>query len=280
MKYCLPFLINSQYKDTIDELYIQVYETSDILKLPAFLEQHQKQRVIIVIEDFEIITKDKFKMIASKMTTNNFTICMGNGIDFFLKRDFASYCSGYNFPFCFERGIGDWDSLRGVLDMGVSDVYIVEALGFELDKVADVVHAFGAQVRCYPNVAQSSWNGANPLYSFWIRPEDVRFYEGYIDVLESYDKSKDSVKSDVFYDIYGKDQFWCGDLNELIGGLKSANVSLDSRRIVEPWARSRIKCGKKCLKGNGCRICHYVLTLAETLKNDDLTLSPTEKKDD
>ena len=38
MKYCLPFLINSQYKDTIDELYIQVYETSDILKLPAFLE--------------------------------------------------------------------------------------------------------------------------------------------------------------------------------------------------------------------------------------------------
>ena len=67
MKYCLPFLINSQYKDTIDELYIQVYETSDILKLPAFLEQHQQQRVIIVIEDFEIITKDKFKMIASNM---------------------------------------------------------------------------------------------------------------------------------------------------------------------------------------------------------------------
>ena len=72
MKYCLPFLINSQYKDTIDELYIQVYETSDILKLPAFLEQHQNQRVIIVIEDFEIITKDKFKVNVPKEIISKF----------------------------------------------------------------------------------------------------------------------------------------------------------------------------------------------------------------
>ena len=64
MKYCLPFFINSQYKDTIDELYIEVYETSDILRLPAFLEEHQQQRVIIVIEDYDFIIKDKFKMIA------------------------------------------------------------------------------------------------------------------------------------------------------------------------------------------------------------------------
>ena len=280
MKYCLPFFINSQYKDTVDELYIEVYETSDILRLPAFLEEHQQQRVIIVIEDYDFIIKDKFKMIANKMTTGNFTICMGAGWDFYLKREFANYCNKYNFPFFFQKGAGDWDTLRGMLDMGVSDVYVVEALGFELDKVADAVHTFGAQVRCYPDVAQSSWNGANPLYAFWIRPEDVDVYEGYIDVLESARKSKDVVKSDVFYDIYGKNKFWLGDLNVLIDGLAQAGISIDSRRIVEPWAQRRLQCGKKCIKGNSCRVCHYALSLAETLKKDDLVLTPNKKIDD
>ena len=120
----------------------------------------------------------------------------------------------------------------------------------------------------------------NSQYKDTIDELHTDVYEGYIDVLESARKSKDVVKSDVFYDIYGKNKFWLGDLNVLIDGLAQAGISIDSRRIVEPWAQRRLQCGKKCLKGNGCRVCHYALSLAETLKKDDLVLTPNKKIDD
>lgn len=57
--------------------------------------------------------------------------------------------------FFFDTQISDVDTLNALLKLGATDVYIVENLCFELDKISELVHSYNAAVRVYPNIAQS-----------------------------------------------------------------------------------------------------------------------------
>lgn len=45
--------------------------------------------------------------------------------------------------------------IYALIDRKVSDIYIVEELGFDLINVANVLHKNNINVRIFPNVAQS-----------------------------------------------------------------------------------------------------------------------------
>jgi tetratricopeptide (TPR) repeat protein len=69
-----------------------------------------------------------------------------------------------------------WDQLHYLISLGVSDIYVVEDLCFELPAVAKECHKHNIRVRVIPNVAQSSINASAPLKKFFIRPEDIDIY--------------------------------------------------------------------------------------------------------
>lgn len=146
-------------------------------------------------------------------------------------------------------------------------MYIVEGMGFELDKIAPIVHQYGTMVRVFPNIAQSAWEDTPDLQKFWIRPEDTGLYEDYIDIYEfaydRYDQQK------IYYDIYFNDKKWFGDLKEIIFGLHD---SLDSTCLLPRFAEKRIRCGRKCMKGGTCQMCNIIAQLAATLQGKNLTL--------
>ena len=146
----------------------------------------------------------------------------------------------------------------------MSDIYIVEDLCFELDKVSKIAHENQVQLRIYPNVAQSSWKYTEDIKKFWVRPEDISLYEKYVDVCEFFGAEKKVV---TLLKIYKDDQKWFGKLNEIILGLKN---DIDSRFIVPRFAEKRIKCGKECLKGGKCQMCERVVSLSKTLEDADL----------
>jgi hypothetical protein len=52
------------------------------------------------------------------------------------------------------------------LDYGVTDVFITEQLGFEVDKVAEIAHSKNVQVRAFPNVAQSQYEKLDDICKF------------------------------------------------------------------------------------------------------------------
>ena len=57
--------------------------------------------------------------------------------------------------FFFDTQISDVDTLNALLKLGATDVYIVENLCFELDKISELVHSYNVAIRVYPNIAQS-----------------------------------------------------------------------------------------------------------------------------
>lgn len=265
MKYCIEFAKNFEYIDEIDEIFIQYKSNNEALE--KFIEKFKEKRILIKLnfEDFnefidDNIQIDFFKEIRDKYNINIGFILPAYELDGSIK--VFNILKENNLPSFFSTMVHSWDMLTGLARMGVSDMYIVEELGFELDKVAAILHEQGIQIRCYPNIAQSAHRDIQDIKKFFIRPEDVELYEKYIDIFEFYGSN-----NNLYYKVYAKEKKWFGKLNEIIFDFDD---NLDSRCIVPEFAEVRSRCGKKCMKGNPCKICEKVEKLSDLMQENDL----------
>ena len=270
MKYCLPYITNFKYMDELDEVIIPYKPGHDAKFLDILLADTKvmAMRIILEVQDIESFEKENSLQFFSELKKDN------PEIDFsfkFMRYDESkdivfNLCKELQIPFFFETYVRDWDLFTFFMNLGVSDMYIVETLAFELDKIGAQAHAKDISIRAFANVCQSSAPKKEDLKSFFIRPEDVDIYAHYIDVLEFYG---DDNTQNVMYKIYAKDKKWFGPLKEIIIGLEH---DLDSRFVMPIYARTRIKCGKRCLKGHFCNICENVAVVAETLEEKGLNV--------
>ena len=271
MKYCVEYSLKSKTLDEADEINIR-YDKRDTLFLD-FLLKYQEKRINIRIEDvkdFYETQMDIFLAIKEKYPQLNLYLVMESYAPYC--ENIMTICKDNNIPYFFQTLISKWDVLRGYIGLGVSDVYIVEDLCFELDKVSKVAKANNVSIRTFPNIAQTSWKQDDDLRSFFIRPEDVILYEDYIDTFEFLTTTE---KSNILFKVYKKDKNWFGKLNEIISGL---NTEIDSRGLTNLFAYSRISCGKKCLKGTPCNICGQALELSKALIENNIIIKQTIDK--
>lgn len=256
MKYCLRYnkdTYKSKYINEADEWNIQ-YNPKDKTLL-QFLEENQNKRINLCVDyniDFRFL-----KELCNKFS--NLYIRFDRYSDIYIENIVEQ-----DFPFFFEERVNNWDTFLGLIECGVTDIYVVEDLCFELDKVAEIAHQENIKLRTYPNVAQSAWIESEDLKKFFIRPEDIDIYSDYIDIIEFFGEDK---KQDIYYKIYKYDKKWFGLLKELIIGF---NSDLDSKYIIPRFPDKRISCRKSCLKGGNCRRCDRIKQLSHTLEQSEL----------
>lgn len=264
MKYCVPYSKHFKYKDKIDEcmfIYNEFHNT-DIFHILA--ENPKPYRVIIHVTDFEFFKKWRMAEAAAELKQK--------GVDFALmfheyNKDMDEMLASFKekeIQFFFETRVRDWDTFYGLINLGVSDIYIVENLGFELDLLGPVAHASSVSIRAFANVCQSSWKYGDTLKTFFIRPEDIPAYDEYVDVVEFFGNTNEQ---EVMYKVYALDGKWFGDLQEIIIGL---DQKIDSRYVLPVFGAKRVRCGKRCMKGGMCRICDRVLEAAETFEKENV----------
>ena len=259
MQYCVNFYKHIKKLDIADEFTITYSNRNDVLI--DFLEEFKDKRVNLTIE--KQLTDSELKLL--KTISDSYP-------NLFLRFEFYNYDYTENIcesgvPYFFARHVNNWDEFLGLIDLGVSDIYVVEDLGFELESVAKVAHENNVRIRIYPNVAQSQWKDTPDFKKFWIRPEDIHLYDGIVDVCEFFGEPK---HMPTLLKIYKEDKKWLGALKDLIIGL---HTTIDNRLInFEFFGEGRINCGKKCLKGNACRRCDRVVELAKTLEKVNLTI--------
>ena len=269
MNFCIDFYGDRTMEllKTADEINILLEKIKDLTDLPEFCEIHKNQRINLCINDYDEDGINQLLYFAFDFQQEKKGIYdIVVRLPYFEKETFEKIKEKYSEArFYFQIGCATWDTLIGFLNLKVTDVFIVEGMGFELDKIAPIVHESGAKIRVFPNIAQSSWSNISDLQKFWIRPEDTELYEDYIDIYEfaydRYDQQK------IYYDIYFNDKKWFGDLKEIIFGLEN---SLDSTCILPRFAEKRIRCGRACMKGGSCQMCKVIVELAKTLEEKDL----------
>lgn len=261
MKYCVRY--NPRIKidyDSVDELIIDYSKTNR--NFLDFLNDYNDKTIIINITDTDQLYINDAKLIKE---FNNYHKKIKVRIPLtVLNTEFFEKILELKIPFFFEDYAHSWDSLYNLLYYSPTDIYITQELGFELDKISKVLHEKNINIRVFPNVAQAGSKHIDPLKTFFIRPEDTEVYEPFVDVYEFFG-NEDKVSN--YLKIYQKDKKWFGQLREIIIGY---NSNLDSRYIIPVFAKSRIHCGRKCLKGSKCRICERIEETSETLKNNNL----------
>ena len=261
MKYCMNYDKNSAYLNKVDEINILFNPNEPIEELINFCQEHKEQRINCLLSSDEINIIEKL-LIEQNNNSNLYLVFSDRNeeLDVLLGK----------FPnphFYFSTWVNDWDRFLGYVEYGVSDIYVVEGLGFELEALSAIARKNNIQIRVFPNVAQSSWKNTDALRKFWIRPEDIKYYDKYVDVCEFYG---DKDKFGLLYEIYKKDKKWFGDLNEIIIGLEEP---INSKYIVNNFANKRVRCGRQCMKGGKCKICDRIKELSLSLEKANLVIT-------
>lgn len=265
MAYCMIY--HPKLKDLVDkmdEICIK-YNPKDG-SLGRFVQEHPDKRFIIWVEEPASFTADDLTKIVQIHSANP-DIPIAIKISYKnaeLAETLLTDSQEAGIPAFFDIVARDWDTLNGLIDLHVSDIYIGEDLGFDLVQVSSIAKSAGVKLRTFPNICQTSWKKTDPLKTFFIRPEDAEFYSKYIDCYEFFTTTQPIA---TLYRIYAIDKKWFGDLNELIIGF---NSSLDSRGVLDTFAEKRVKCRKKCVQGRGCLMCERCAELAQTMNEHSL----------
>ena len=268
MKYSIRYYKGCRMLDKADEISI-VYTERDP-QLLKFIKKHKNARVVAdcTTLDTETILDsiDIFKLAGAN---SEFAIKL-----VYSQREVLDKLKEESIKFFFEEHINTFDKLIGFINLGVSDVYITDELGFNIVKASKIAHEKGVLIRVFPNVAQvSSENGVpgDTFKFFYIRPEGVEFYESYVDYMEFFGPLD---RQSVLLKIYKEGQ-WLGPLNSLIIGL---DTEILNTSIVPYFDKARVECRKRCLENGSCVVCQTIQDLGEILEEKDLGIMSKRKR--
>ena len=95
--------------------------------------------------------------------------------------DIMDACKLINVKFFYAIPINTFYELKALVDYGCCDVRIEAPLTHMLDKLED----YDITIRMTPNIAYHGYiPRENGIIGSWVRPEDVSYYEPYVDVFE------------------------------------------------------------------------------------------------
>lgn len=265
MNYCITYSKeNKNAINQVEELLIQYNESKDFLEC---LLQYPEKRIIIAFDNIPL-NKEILKNII-KINQENKKIQIALRLSQNSEKDLIDEILKNKINFFINYYAYNLDIFLGLAEMGVSDIYITEDLGFNLENVKKIAIEKNIKIRAFPNIAQSAWTRIEDYKKFFIRPDDVKFYSQYIDVLEII-----TVNENTVLDIYKGLKTWNGKLNEIIIGIQS---DIDNRTIIPNFASFRYSCKKKCNE-NRCEICKHIFELSDTLTSKELIISKEKEK--
>lgn len=244
MKYCIKYYRNIRfdYLDEVEELEIR-YNKKDTTLLD-FLDKYKDKTIII--SDIEVEDAERLLLLFKKYPNIVLKISYADV-------DIYDFIKEHYIPFYFEDLVSGWDEFYGIVTMPAPRpkyIYLSGEICFHIATAAFIAHNNDVEVRIIPNYAQSQWEDLPDIIKFFIRPEDMHIYAPYVDVVELFIEQPHQLN--ILYEIYRQKEEWPDDLRYIIFNLKRP---LPNNDIISIFGESRIRCQKRCLKGNSCAIC-------------------------
>jgi len=226
MNYCLSSQVDKEYYKKAQEIRIKYKELNKLLDI---YEINSNLSIILTItsqqkDEIQWNEIDKYnKMWQDKVIVET---------DSF---DIMEACKLFNIKYFYAIPVNNFYDLKALIDLGCCDVKIDAPLTHMLDKLDN----FDITIRMSPNVAYYAYiPREDGVIGSWVRPDDVKLYEEYIDVFEFEDCDKR--KEEALYRVYAEQQTWPSDLNNLITNL---NFNANNRLILPEFGEIRMNCG-------------------------------------
>ena len=149
MKYAIKFYQECGILDEVDELIIKYFERN--INIFDFIENHKSQRIIMDITEHLEYKSDLDIFKALKEKYDNFSLMLSTS-----QVSFVDTLISAGISFFFAQGAVTPDMLEYFLNMGVSDVYIMNEMCFNLKEISKICKEKNVKIRVFPNIAQSS----------------------------------------------------------------------------------------------------------------------------
>lgn len=214
--------------------------------LEWYLMRFGEEKEVISKGNFEELWKiPKFKNVifgfTEKFITENNNFLKENNVRFF----------------CLEYPKNLFE-LNQQIDLNVTHVEIRDSLCFNLKDISNMCHKKNIKIICELNYNHSY---SVDKIGFFVRPEDVCFYDSFIDYGIIRNETKDPNSIPRIYD----NGVFNEDLQLIIYGL---NVSVKNLNILSDFGETRSRCNGRCLL-NKCSLCdRYSNASNELIKND------------
>ena len=133
MKYAVNFHTSFKHMDTVDEVILKYENDKQRAELLNFIQQKIREdlRVIVAAEQLEEIEpRDIETFKAVRDAHPNFTVRINLG-----HKSLMPELVDNDIPFFFDVFVDSWDMLNGMIQYGVSDVYIVNEFAFYLPQI-------------------------------------------------------------------------------------------------------------------------------------------------
>lgn len=177
---------------------------------------------------------------------------------------FAPIVKQNGFNWFWSYPISTFWELRGILELGASQVLIDAPIFFEMPTVYEWCKEYKAEIRC---VANQCYNNYMPrkdgVYGVYIRPEDIPYYEPFVSHIEFVTDSL--TKERAYIRIYKDQGLWPGNLNIL---LPSFGIDVDNRGFDATFGKRRLTCRQRCQSTGRCRYCRTQVELINAIVNN------------
>ena len=254
MKYCLKYTNICTKLNKCQEISIKYIEDKGLVD---FMKKFSSQRIILNINPWTFAENEFRKLIAirKQYPEYHFAVAMSE-----YEPSCATKLREADIPFFDASRCMDWEQFHMLLKAGVSDINISGPLAFEMSKVKRVLEVLGRKViiRATPNLVVNSNPNTDSLIGFYIRPEDVEVYNGFIDVLEF----EGLEHQDTFFSIYAEHKSFIGNLNQCIYNFQE---QVDNKGLITLFGERRRDCGRQCLSGGRCNRCYTLADLAKPM---------------
>ena len=158
-------------------------------------------------------------------------------------------------------------TLDMLVNLGVSDMYVVDDLCYNIDNVSKQCYDLGIRLRCVLNRIPSTsiYKKTDPK-SVIFRPEDIDLLNQYYDTFEfdcgptsGYDWHKFNVLMRVFFE----QKYWYGDLSEINDDL---GFTAYNPTLLKEYFRFKYNCRRKCSTDqDSCHRCENYLDISKML---------------
>lgn len=242
----------SKHKQETDEIRCPINQLGLIFD---FIKANPDKRYNVIIDDSTDIKKLVEQVEFVKGVASDYTIECSQ-----ITTAKSLIDEGYNAYLRFP--VVDWETVHGLISLGVSDIYIDGPLGFQCDALSKIANP--PIIRVSPTVSpNAAINEDTNVNSFFIRPEDIPVYDDCLteQVMIDFHVSNQD-KEDALFDIYKRGTFNF-NLRQLV---ESLQIDAPNFFIPQAFAQNRLNCGQKCkIPGRGCHLCDKTLALANRI---------------
>ena len=252
MLYSVNYL--SKRKEEADEIRCPYNQLGQIF---TFIKDNPNKRFLISIPSDiapERLTKAKEQIEFVKDITDNYVVQCST-IPHYNELREGSYKAFLRYP------VSDWETFQQLKKLGVSDIYIDGALGFQVKELKKGKEDIN--IRCSPTISPNLIiSSPRDPSSFFIRPEDLVFYDDIIDIIDFHVNNQ--TQEDALFSIY-KQEIFLFDINKLIKGLPAG---VNNQLIKSDFAKTRLNCGQKCqMPSRTCRYCNSTFSIINHIQD-------------